>query len=965
MDTKDKNNILENGVDDNSNIINASSDVCLCPVVEDGLETSGRVDESGLDESQLDFSYSPTGYTTSELDTTDMTGLETTTDISGLETTTDDVSGLDTTTDINEFETTTESMFTIDKTGFTEVDTSSATCHKSDTETADEAGDTDAVVGLTETEDIDRGDEAQMSHTETADEAGDTDAVVGLTETEDIDRGDEAQMSHTETADEAGDTDAVVGLTDTEDIDRVDEAQMSHTETADEAGDTDAVVGLTETEVTDRGDEAQMSQTDSADKAGDTDAGVGLTETEDVDRGDKAQITQTETDLVAFSKQYVENLIESVATAKLDDNEAEDNEQKNEANLGIEQEVVVAVEEKDQPGKDIEADLPPEYCKESETAIEVKIETDNSPEKEIKIKSEIENEDDLLENKMNEEHVELVAEKDSALENVSNMESETELKLDQTGFKEERETEDILNSEKEGKQDKFDPTKETLEGDYQIDKDDKVEISSKVEQFEVENDEIFLSDDETADYVDSSLTNVTAMTHPSLSDTTFQNMSDGNILNEDAERMFRNVTETKRDSIGIRDAETTDNVDSSLTNVTAMTHPSFSDSSFQNMSDGNILMNEHGERIFRNVTEPRKDSIGLCESCGSDMSSFLDTTGCSSEFSFYVCYDCQQSKESMPDTEPDVVEVEDVEKNAEVFEVAPDAEDHLNRVQIDNLWQGVVAEKPLDLKLNRQVDQEDAIDLDADISVERPVELSQDDESDKEFTLLQKQKEEEDMLGQYSTIVLTPLKTEAVLSKQIVESEDENVAEPEQLQVAFTDKLEDEKYELHVGQNLAPAIESVCVKDNVNTNEEITDINKDSVKSLIESHPIDSMDENESLPMTDIAPSEVKPEFELDGAVGGQMTDSMVSDAILDEVSSLLSELQDMVCESRIDIEASANMEELEVLDSLTKFSIDDMKPECSTDDYPTKTEAYETTISDEPRLDITIEGIQIYLLYA
>ena len=901
VDTKDKNNILENGVDDNSNIINASSDVCLCPVVEDGLETSGRVDESGLDESQLDFSYSPTGYTTSELDTTDMTGLETTTDISGLETTTDDVSGLDTTANVSEFETTTESMFTIDKTGFTEIDTSSATCHKSDTELADEA-DTDAVVGLTETEDIDRGDEAQMSHTETADETEDTDAVVGLTETEDIDRGDEAQMS----------------------------------------------------------------QTDSADEAGDTDAGVGLTETEDVDRGDKAQITQTETDLVAFSKQYVENLIESVAKAKLDDNEAEDNEQKNEANLRIEQEVVVAVEEKDQPGKDIEADLPPEYCKESETAIEVKIETDNSPEKEIKIKSEIENEeDDLLENKMNEEHVELVAEKDSALENVSNMESEIELKLDQTGFKEERETEDILNSEKEGKQDKFDPTKETLEGDYQIDKDDKVEISSKVEQFEVENDEIFLSDDETADYVDSSLTNVTAMTHPSLSDTTFQNMSDGNILNEDAERMFRNVTETKRDSIGIRDAETTDNVDSSLTNVTAMTHPSFSDSSFQNMSDGNILMNEHGERIFRNVTEPRKDSIGLCESCGSDMSSFLDTTGCSSEFSFYVCYDCQQSKESMPDTEPDVVEVEDVEKNAEVFEVAPDAEDHLNRVQIDNLWQGVVAEKPLDLKLNGQVDQEDAIDLNADISVERPLELTQDDESDKEFTLLQKQKEEEDMLGQYSTIVLTPLKTEAVPSKQIVESEDENVAEPEQLQVAFTDKLEDEKYELHVGQNLAPAIESVCVKDNVNTNEEITDINKDSVKSSIESHPIDSMDENESLPMTDIAPSEVKPEFELDGAVGGKMTDSMVSDAILDEVSSLLSELQDMVCESRIDNEASANMEEVEVLDSLTKFSRDDMKPECSTDDYPTKTEAYETTISDEPRLDITIEGIQIYLPYA
>ena len=769
---KDKINIPDKGVDDNSNMINESPAVYLCPVGDNRLETSELVDESGLDESHLDF-YSPTGYTTSELDTTDMAGLETTTDMSALETT----------TDIHELETTTESIFAIDKTG----DTSSATYHKSDTETADEGEDTGAYVGLTETENISRDEAAEAAQTE-------------------------------------------------------------------------------------------------------------------------------EADLEEFSKQYVENLIENVAKAKLDDdNETNMHGQIVEENLGLEQTVETGTDDrKDQLEKAVETDLTSESSIEAETAVEVQtesafevptktttcieVQTDNSSgnqiEKELKIDLDIENEmSDLLDskNEKREEQFNVEAKTDIALENVSIDENVNELKLDQTEYKHDRDNENNLENAKET-EDKFDSVKETVEGDFQVDTLE-VEVSKQIKQIDVENDEIFQSDDEATDYVDSSLTNVTAMTHPSLSDSTFQNTP-----------------------------------------------------------DSNILVNELGERVFRNVIESRKDSLGgICESCGSDMSSFLDTTGCSSEFSFYACYDCQQIKEPLPDAQQEAVEVENVEKSAEVFEVAPDAEDHLNRAQIDDLWQGISVEKSQDLKQNEQSDKETS-DLDADVSEEGSTELNQ--AGTEEITLLQKQKEEEDILGQYSTIVLTPLKIEPKLDKQTVESDDENVTKQEQFDVELTDMQKEEQ------------------NDNiVNTDEEVK-------TDLDEGQPLDATDGEESFSTADDDQGDMmKPEYEVDGAVGGQITDSSVPGDIIEEVASLLSELQDIVCEGKVDDENSANIEELKVLDDFSKFSIEDVISECPTEAYdpirgfdptnvndPTNVETNEANITDQSRPDVTVEGIQSYL---
>lgn len=828
-DTKDEMNILENGIDDNSNIVSPSHDICLCPVVENGLETSGyeAVEESSLDESQLNFSYSPTGYTTSELDTTDMTGLESTANISALETTTD-MSGLETTTDINELETTTDSLHTIDKTGFTELDTSSATCHKSDTETADEGGDTD----------------------------------------------------------------------------------------------------------------------------------LG-NEKEGTEREAETQISQTETDLVEISKQYVENLIESVAKTKLDDNKViEHEEQKDEANIDAEQqEVVDLIETKDQQEKEeAETDLNLESQKETVTEMvtEVKIDHDylaekeTGVEKESKIESQI---DSLLESKIELEveisETQMKTEKVVSLEKVRDSEIEFELVRDQTGFKQDRHTEDVMGNdeddyEKENrveKEEKCKPEKETpLDASSRTDEDRIRELSDEVGQLKVENDEIFQSDDEITEEVDSNLTNVTAMTHPSLSDATFYSVS-----------------------------------------------------------DRNILMNEQGGRLFRTVTESRTDSIGLCESCGSDMSSFLDTTGCSSEFSFYVCYDCQQRKEQMPET----VEDENTKEYTKVFEIAPDAEDSLNRVQIDYLWQGADAEKSLDSKLNEKSDQDEISDLNAEVD-ETSLDVEQADKSEEDkLKLLDKQKEEQDILGQYSAIVLTPLKTETEPSKQGDESAYENVAKSDQLEVTIADKQKRDQDVL--GQYSAVVLEPLHIEsdqdgkeniqsDNGDNNKVDEEINSDQLDEVSEKIDlIDKVDENESLPRTEVDQRNIVPEHKLDGAVGEQKVDSCVPVDILEEVSSLLSKLQDRVCESGIDDETVAKVEELESMDDLTKLNLEEklkdskeekeMKPERrdetivmleksegTIDDYQTKADAirmaHETDVSAEPKPDVVIEGIYSYILH-
>lgn len=639
--------VPESKMDDNSNIITSSNHISPRPVEEVGLERSNLENaENSLDESWLNFSYGPTGYTTSELDTTDMTGLESTIDSSGVE-----ISA-----DMNDLETTSESFSTIDKTGFTELEMSSNTCHKSDTETADEGGDSDVGIHFT---------------------------------------------------------------------------------------------------------------------------GNSVSETKVVDSE------------IESSKQEIALLV--------------DNEKNIEGEL--EQETDHKTEEKIENGKERENEQV--HSQELHTEVESVFErgSDDKAEKDI--------EDKCF---MKHAHVPAIeTEKDSVFEGKKYVDIEAGKGLELHKYS---------GTERE-------IIKEQKEADIDLENN----IGNKMGQtatLEKETEEKPLLSD-VKDYPGIKNQQILEAEEPTF---------------EDEEEIFQS------------DNETSEHVDSSLTNVTAMTHPSFSDTTFHSTSEGNILMNELGERLFRSVTKCRTDSIGTCENCGSDLSSFLDTTGCSSEFSFYVCYDCQQKKDEIdPDISSQQVHNEDVEeKLGEVFELAADLEQN----QDENTSNLVVEEEELKQKA---------------------------DESDQdERTLLDRRKEEQAVFGHYSAIILKPLS---------IDSEKKE----------FEDKIVDE-----------------C-----QTTSRVTKILHLCDSTLEDKHeicPENEQGENENDSKTETEPRELDG-AELQGAVGGSLANKYVDNAepvsILEEVSLLLSEIQDkvFVIGMKEDICPGQKVREKSMLDIFSKLSIE------------------------------------------
>ena len=327
------------------------------------------------------------------------------------------------------------------------------------------------------------------------------------------------------------------------------------------------------------------------------------------------------------------------------------------------------------------------------------------------------------------------------------------------------------------------------------------------------------------------------------------------------------------------DDDTGEQVDSSFTNVTALTHPSISDTAHGSVSDEAVLVDGFGNRLANTNIASRMHSISTCETCGSDVSSYLDTTGCSSEFSFYVCYECQQLKEEIvpaSDLHSDIDAADNNRSNkfSEVFEVAAESEEDKEYADSSN----------------------HAVELDIDNELpgrghESVVE---------EISVLARQKEEQSALGQYSAVVLTPLdfKSETVDEKLKQESEyDYNdilgsgmVAKEAETKQFDTDGTEDQFLEQEITDTLD-------VLEPNKDNNIVTEIDKISTeKTIIEAGELGTVltadKENGS--------SESKKlclaisEDIISQAAGSFKEFHPVE--ILDEVCQILSDLQDMIC---------------------------------------------------------------------
>ena len=233
------------------------------------------------------------------------------------------------------------------------------------------------------------------------------------------------------------------------------------------------------------------------------------------------------------------------------------------------------------------------------------------------------------------------------------------------------------------------------------------------------------SDDNGQEYQVEQTTNFEMVESTGLSDTEKESTKDD-------VKMIISEENAGSDSPYESGDESRDRIDSSFTNVTALTYPGISDSTYPSVSEsmyGQVTESGIGE------TTGRTDSLGAYETCGSDVSSFLDTTGCSSEFSFYTRYECQQQKEAITEPNLQTQPKEETEKMAEVFEVAAEYDDSRDIGATDgalsvnveaNTVQSKTDENPLNLIRNQTL-------------------------------ILESQKEEQALLGKFSSVVVEPL----------------------------------------------------------------------------------------------------------------------------------------------------------------------------------------------------------------
>ena len=233
------------------------------------------------------------------------------------------------------------------------------------------------------------------------------------------------------------------------------------------------------------------------------------------------------------------------------------------------------------------------------------------------------------------------------------------------------------------------------------------------------------SDDNGHEYQVEQTTNFEMVESTGLSDTEKESTKDD-------VKMIISEQNTGSDSPYESGDESRDRIDSSFTNVTALTYPSISDSTYPSVSEslyGQVMESGLGE------TTSRTDSLGAYETCGSDVSSFLDTTGCSSEFSFYTRYECQQQKEASTEPNLQTQPKEETEKMAEVFEVAAEYED------------------------SRDIGDTDGA---LSVNVEASTVKNKTDENSlnlirNQTLVLESQKKEQALLGKFSSVVVEPL----------------------------------------------------------------------------------------------------------------------------------------------------------------------------------------------------------------
>ena len=233
------------------------------------------------------------------------------------------------------------------------------------------------------------------------------------------------------------------------------------------------------------------------------------------------------------------------------------------------------------------------------------------------------------------------------------------------------------------------------------------------------------SDDNGQEYQVEQTTNFEMVESTGLSDTEKEST-------EDDVKMIISEENAGSDSPYESGDESRDRIDSSFTNVTALTYPSISDSTYPSVSEsmyGQVTESGIGE------TTGRTDSLGAYETCGSDVSSFLDTTGCSSEFSFYTRYECQQQKEAITEPNLQTQPKEETEKMAEVFEVAAEYDDSRDIGATDGA-----------LSVNVEAD---TVQSKTD---ENPLNLIRN-----QTFILESQKEEQALLGKFSSVVVEPL----------------------------------------------------------------------------------------------------------------------------------------------------------------------------------------------------------------
>ena len=233
------------------------------------------------------------------------------------------------------------------------------------------------------------------------------------------------------------------------------------------------------------------------------------------------------------------------------------------------------------------------------------------------------------------------------------------------------------------------------------------------------------SDDNGQEYQVEQTTNFEMVESTGLSDTEKESTKDD-------VKMIISEQNTGSDSPYESGDESRDRIDSSFTNVTALTYPSISDSTYPSVSEsmyGQVTESGIGE------TTGRTDSLGAYETCGSDVSSFLDTTGCSSEFSFYTRYECQQQKEAITEPNLQTQPKEETEKMAEVFEVAAEYDDSRDIGATDGA-----------LSVNVEAD---TVQSKTD---ENPLNLIRN-----QTLILESQKEEQALLGKFSSVVVEPV----------------------------------------------------------------------------------------------------------------------------------------------------------------------------------------------------------------